>query len=233
MCDCTYLHAAESKDAGRHEAERKRKEREISTCAEERIQPGAFTFTRLQLQLCNVSGWNATWFSHFSEGNIHPTPVYRPPLCRYSPLLFCLIAFHINFASFPERNVFSSPSNDQKSWIGWMWKQCNTLSLLNTTGTCGEPSWLHNEGNVPEDDERNDVLDESAQAPEGHSRPRLYSHTWLCFRKGRNSGGTHVSGCTVKYVAQSKVYRGREPALIKSSRPASICLHLRDLSPSI
>lgn len=43
---------------------------------------------------------------HSRAGNFHPTPVYRPPSGRYSTLLFCLIAFHINFASFPGRNVF-------------------------------------------------------------------------------------------------------------------------------
>lgn len=64
-----------------------------------------------------------------------------------------------------------------------MWKERSTLSLLNATGTCGEPSWLHNEGNVPEDDEQNEVLDERVRAPEGHPRPRLYSHTWLSFQK--------------------------------------------------
>lgn len=112
-----------------------------------------------------------------------------------------------------------------------MWKQYNTLSLLNTTGTCGEPSWLHNEENVPEDDEENKVLDEGGRAPEGrYPPPPLHPHMAL-FQK--NSGGTHVSGCTVKYVVQSKVYRGREPALMKSSRPASICFHLCDLSPFI
>lgn len=30
-----------------------------------------------------------------------------------------------------------------------------------------------------------------------------------------NSGGTHVSGCTVKYVEHSRVYRVGEPALIR------------------
>lgn len=84
-----------------------------------------------------------------------------------------------------------------------MWKQCNTLSLLNTTGTCGEPSWLHNVGNVPEDDE-NKVLDERVRAPEGHPHPRLYSHTWLCFRKGRNSGGTRFPGALSSMERRAK-----------------------------
>lgn len=85
-------------------------------------------------------------------------------------MLLCIITFHINFAGFPARDVFP-PSNDQNPGLNVCGKQCNTLSLLNKNGTCGEPFWLHNEGNVPKDDEQDEALDERVQAPEGHSSP--------------------------------------------------------------
>lgn len=149
-------------------------------------------------------------------------------------MLFYLITFHINFACFPARNVPPPPSNGQNPGVDVSGNNA-THCLYQICGSCGEPSWLHNEGNVPKDDEETKPLMKAFEPLKVTTPPPslIYSHTWLCFRKGRNSGGTHVSGCTVKYVVQSKVYRGREPALIKSSRPASICFHLCDLSPFI
>lgn len=52
-------------------------------------------------------------------------------------------------------------------------------------------------------------------APGGHTPgPPVQPHMAL-FQRWRNSGGTHVSGCTVKHVEQSRVYRVEEPALIR------------------
>lgn len=45
----TYLHAAESKDASRHEAERKRKKAKISTCAEKLMQQELLIFKLVKI----------------------------------------------------------------------------------------------------------------------------------------------------------------------------------------
>lgn len=73
-----------------------------------------------------------------------------------------------------------------------MWKERSTLSLLNATGTCGEPSWLHNEGNVPEDDEQNEVLDERVRAPEGHPRPPPLQPHMALFSEKRGIQEEHM-----------------------------------------
>jgi len=60
--------------------------------------------------------------------------------------------------------------------------------------------------------------EEKKKVPLKSKLPPVLPHMAL-FQRWRNSGVTHVSGSTVKYVEHSRLYRAGGPALIRAKQP--------------